>query len=98
MACAAAIASGVESFGSSPLEYLTAPTTGINVMSKRSPIPVPLRCVCENPMTVESLEWYPEHQSHDCGMLVGPSCTAPNGTLAPTNTCPCPPEPILTLT
>ena len=53
----AAIASGEASFGSSPLEYLTVPTTGITVMSKRSPIPVPLKWVWENPMTVESLEW-----------------------------------------
>ena len=69
-------------------------TTGMTVMSNRSPMPVPLRWVCENPITVESLSWYPEHQSHSCGMLVGPSCTIPKGTFAPTNTCPCPPVPI----
>ena len=66
----------------------------MTVMSNRSPIPVPERCVCENPITVESLSWYPEVQSHACGMLVGPTCTSPNGTLAPTNTWPWPPVPI----
>jgi hypothetical protein len=31
-------------------------------------------------------------------MLVGPSCTIPKGTLAPTKTCPCPPVPMLVST
>ena len=62
--------------------------------SNRSPIPVPERCVCEKPITVESDRWYPETQSHSCGMLVGPTCTKPNGTFAPTKTWPWPPVPI----
>ena len=52
------------------------------------------RCVCENPMTTSSESWYPEHQSHPLKMFCGPTWTAPNGTLAPTNTCPWPPDPI----
>ena len=32
----------------------TQPVAGISKISPRSPIPVPLRWVCENPMMVES--------------------------------------------
>lgn len=40
-----------------PRAQVTSPTTGMTVTSNRSPMPVPERCVCEKPITVESETW-----------------------------------------
>ena len=60
-----------------------SPATGMTSTSRRSPIPVPLRCVWLKPVSTESEAWYPELQSHPERPLSGLTCTIPKGTVAP---------------